>query len=372
MALDNIDGPITRTILANGLDTIPALAVTPETHSMGASLREYVTSKLHTDLLDTEITSVIIQAPYTRSLPARASANEKINKVFNWQRPTATRLNPTTIRINCPSGADYIRHYGAIFSTYFAIERRNTTVRLKLPSDAERRHPFLTSNLPELGQVDIVIVGYVEQLSNDGTWYPPLTEQDQLFAWKIIVRPDGCIIAYLGCRISFWGDIAGSLVYALQSLCKAKCILYVGKAGTLSPTYEPDRLVATGNRSFLNGRLVAWKNVLEQSTQSSAFIRQGTHVTVSSPLFESRGWVKEWQERCTWVDCEVGHMANACNEHAIDFGYLHIVSDNVAASHEYNLTNERLQEVVSRRELLFREIRSVIDHFCLTWNSTAK
>ena len=336
-------------------------------HWMGLSLWKYTSSKVHPQLWQSEVSRVIVQAPYMREAPATSSHSEKIDKPFNWQRPTITFLDSETVQVNCPPGEDYIRHYAALLATYFKIEKRKTEVLFKIPSPLEQSELFENSNLTELGRIDIAILGYVEQMGVGDNWDSPPCNGAQLFAWHKEERYDGRVIAYLGCRVSFWGDMSGKLVHALHKICQVKCILYIGKAGTLSPNFEPNQYLVTGDSSVLDGHQITWNNVLKASAWRSIRTRCGAHVTAPSPLCESRDWVNNWREQCMWVDCEVGHMAHASNNCGIGFGYLHIVSDNAALEHDEDLTNERSASVLSQRERLFSDIREIVKDFCSTW-----
>ena len=240
-------------------------------------------------------------------------------------------------------------------------------VQYSLPVDNECMEAFLGSNLAQMGQVDVVVVGYVHHLGLQDMWEGCPPKGNNLFAWQKPRRADGVSVSFLGCMVSSWGDISGHLVRALQLLNKVKCVLYIGKTGTLSPKFEPNRWLATGDCSFLDGILLEWVNVLQTSVRISEIVRDGAHVTVSTPLCETEAWLNKWQPTCSWVDCEVGHMAQASSEGKIAFAYLHIISDNVATHHAHNLSNERLDEVVRNREDLFRDVRSILELFLTTW-----
>ncbi len=343
-----------------------------EDNSMGASLHDYVISKIHPDIQNSSCSRVIVRTPYTRDPPAHISRNEKKDKPFNWQRPTTIAIDSTTIQLNCFPGKDYVKHYAALVATYYALENRSlTTVQYSPPVAVECIEAFLSSNLSQMGHIDIVVVGYVHHLGLDDSWEGCPAESNNLFAWQKPKRTDGVSVSFLGCMVSFWGDISGHLVRALQVLNNVKCVLYIGKTGALSPESEPNRWLATGDRSFLEGRLVEWENVLQRSVRISPRVHDGTHITVSTLLCETEAWLNEWQPRCSWVDCEVGHMAQASSEGRTAFAYLHIVSDNIAIQNPQNLSNERLDEVVSNREHLFRDIRSILESFFASWPSHA-
>ncbi|KAK3174400.1 hypothetical protein OEA41_001646 [Lepraria neglecta] len=234
-------------------------SVPAETHSMGASLYDCAASKIHPGIQNGYYSRVIIRTPYTRYPPVHISHNEKTDKPFNWQRPTTTPIESTTIQLNCFRGEDYVRHYAALVATYYALEKRSlTSVQYRLPTNAECMEVLLSSNLAQMGPVDIVVVGYVHHLEPDHLWEGCPAESNNLFVWQKPRRTDRVSVAFLGYMVSFWGDIPGHLIRALQILNKFKFVLYIGKTGSLSPEAKPNEWLATGDRSFLNGRLMEW------------------------------------------------------------------------------------------------------------------
>lgn len=50
------------------------------------------------------------------------------------------------------------------------------------------------------------------------------------------------------------------------------------------------------------------------------------------------------------------------------FGYLHIVSDNLAEKYEYDLSNERARQVLDDRERLLNEIEVILGMFFDSWD----
>jgi hypothetical protein len=98
----------------------------------------------------------------------------------------------------------------------------------------------------------------------------------------------------------------------------------------------------------------------------SSNVQMGNHVTICSAILEDHAWLNRWQG-CSWVDSEVGHMAEASNEGKTAFGYLHIVSDNLAHEYPHGLSNERVEYVILRRGKLLVEVESVLEMFFDTW-----
>lgn len=72
-------------------------------------------------------------------------------------------------------------------------------------------------------------------------------------------------------------------------------------------------------------------------------------------------------------------MAQAGVKSRIRFGYLHIISDNVAEKYEEDLSNERMQSVLSRRSKLYDVVQRCVGELSshspftgktrLSWNS---
>jgi hypothetical protein len=349
-----------------------AFVTSIEEYTMGASLRNYVSMKVHIAVRSRPWSKIIVRGLYERTPPAQTSPDEKHDKPFNWQRPTATEIDATTLQLNCFPGNDYVQHYASLLATYlFLVGQHATIVQYISPNPSDSMNQFLHSNLAQMGHTDIVVVGYVHHLDNfmTGSWEGAGNAEDNLFAWQKVQRHGGCSIALLGCMVSFWGDISGHLVRALQRLNKVKCVLYIGKAGSLLAKYAPDQWLVTGDCSSMEGRTVSWDNILKPYLELSPVAIEGSHVTIPSPLFATRSWLEKWQSECSWVDSEVGYMAEASNEGATSFGYLHIISDNVASRYPYDLSNERLKNVILDRRKLFIEMQKILDAFFTRWNS---
>jgi hypothetical protein len=347
-----------------------AVVASMDDQVMGDSLLRYVSMKVHIAVRSKSWSQIIVRGVHTRTLPAQISSTEKHDKPFNWQRPTATVGDARILKINCFPGHDYVQHYAAVLATYLSLLKRGSTIIQYIPPNAtDCLNQFINSNLSQMGHMDVVVVGSVHHLERFITspWEGGGSKENDLFAWQRIKRFDGRSIALLGCMISFWGDISGHLVRALQKLNQVKVVLYIGKAGTLCPQYAPNRWLASGSHSSIEGRTMNWNNPLGPYLKLSSVVLEGLHVTVPSPLFETRAWLEEWRSQYSWVDCEVGHMAQASNEGQTLFGYLHVVSDNLAAHYPYDLSNERLEEVIIDRKRLFLEVENILEAFFAQW-----
>lgn len=342
-----------------------------DTHCMRDFLYYYVQSKIHSEIRNQTTKRILVQGCYARKPPVKITDSEKLDKPFNGYRPTTTVENDTLI-LNCFPGKDYVKHYASLVHTYLSITGRNSPiVEYRIPTEEECMKPLVDSNLGRMGRVEIAIIGYVQHLAHSigGMWEEEEEGEgegendDKMFSWQKFKSRDGRSAVLLGCKPSFWGDTAGRLVRMLSRVNGVKCVIYIGKLGSLQPGDIPNELLATGNCSYLDNKLIWWKNVLQRDLCSSSLVAEGKVVTVQTPLCESLTWLEEWKPKCRWVDCEVGHIAEACNEGDMEFGYLHIVSDNLTKPHPYNMSNERLEAVTSNRGKLFQEVQLILKSF---------
>ena len=343
-----------------------------KTHTMGDSLTEYLRMKVHPDIRNKVWSRIIVEGIHERN-PSKAciSPIEKTDKPFNWQRPTTSVVDPQTLRLQCFPGVDYVKHYAALTATYLSLkEETPDSVQYTLPSEPECLQPLLSSNLRQMGPVDIVIVGYVHAFENlaQGPWEGD--DSNELFAWRKVLSPQGYRIAFLGCRICFWGDIGGNVVRTLQRLNGAKCVHYVGKLGSLREEHTPNQWLATGCQSFVHNQLVTWRNPLEHLVHDSPSIVHGVHCSLGSVLDETKEWLREMQQKCDFVDPEIGQMAKASLDGGTEFGYLHIISDNLARKYTHDLSNERLEAVLDGRKRLLGEVEHVLGRFLDQWSPT--
>lgn len=374
----------------------PFIITDPNHHTMQASLLPYIKQKIHQDLLLPSDDNpypwkeILVRPLYSRPPHSRRADCEKREKRFNWHRPTTTIIGPDRIALNCFPGMDYTEHYASLVASYLALSGQDASIVkcIRPPADGRMcKSLFEHSNLRDLGQVDVVILGYVYYLEvlgyEDGEWETGTagsvreinegegTEERVMFSWRIRGLPGGKTAAYLACMPSFWGDISYHLVQALHKFNKPECVVYLGKAGALSEAITPNGYLVTGNEAYLDHQQIQWENILEPEYYVNELgnkevlpICTGPMVTVSSPLCESFQWLKENYRKAEWVDCEVGHMARACTETGTRFGYLHIISDNVSGnSHKENLANEHEGKVRVKRRRLFDEVQRKLDSF---------
>lgn len=162
----------------------------------------------------------------------------------------------------------------------------------------------------------------------------------------------------LGCKHTYWGEIAGRIVNYL-AMNRVKRVIYSGKLGTLTPYLVPNLTIVTGNSSILpNGEIVNWNNIFESIVDNQVY--NGVHITVPSVLQETEKWLNICKNKIDFVDPEIGHMALAASNNQIQFSYFHIISDNLSAKFESDLSNERKLDVIENRRRLCLKIGTAI------------
>ncbi|KAK3984272.1 hypothetical protein QBC44DRAFT_253240 [Cladorrhinum sp. PSN332] len=352
----------------------PQRKATVDTHTMGTSLNRYLAMKVHQSVLERAYPNgITITGAYSRTHPSSILfSGEKTDKPFNWQRPTA-RLSSCSSRlyIDCFPGYDHVEHYAEIIATYLSLQaNKNLTCPAKvnfIPSScSDTQTALLESNLSSLPpNIDTVVLGLVHRLqalTGPAKW----NQQDGSFAWTVQNFPRSSKnVAFIGFRPSFWGDISGEVVHFLASRLGVKEVLYFGKLGSVRPGVKPNTWLATGGKSIVRGQTVEWENILQKSVEKLAEgdAVVGTHVTLGSVLHETRDWLASLPASVDFVDPEVGMMAQAAVRSGVRFGYLHIISDNVAEKYEEDLSNERMESVLERRGKLYRLVQDVLGDY---------
>ncbi|THV53449.1 hypothetical protein BGAL_0050g00160 [Botrytis galanthina] len=316
-------------------------------HTMGPSLQRYLDIKVHHLVPSQPWTEIEVVGHHTRSTPAIIYNGEKTDKAFNYQRPTATILGEGRLRINCFPGRDYVKHYANIVATHLAIEGKDPgIVKIKLPQENAGYEEFMKSNLRSLAgeNTNLILVGSIprEILRSTEPWKEE-EDSDELFSWQTVTKANGFTVTILKCRTSFWGDLAGDLVRCLREICGVSLT------------------VATGSQSFVNGELVEWENPIGE--EILGMVARGVHYTSASVLDEDHAWLEKVRRDFCWVDPEIGHMALAARERGVRFGFLHVVSNNLAGGFEFDLANERERVVVDDRVLMNEWIERILNDF---------
>lgn len=341
---------------------------------MSDSLERYLEIKVHQTVLERVWDEILVVGAYSRysgtSIPFEG---EKRDKPFNWERPTA-RVAGNTLYVECFPGYDHVEHYAEIIACYLN-ERMLTGDVLTppsrvffLPTSSSHTDDALeATNLPLFPGhgVDTVVLGLV--------WHLPLLTKPFDWQgdgpWQWIVRDfDGRKVAFLGFRPAFWGCISGQVVHYLASRFHVKNVIYLGKLGALKGTVRPNAWLATGGESLVRGRTVQWRNILAKSVQKVASDSTifGAHVTLGSVLHETKEWHAGLVRDFDFVDPEIGMMAQAAIRNGINYGYLHMITDNLGSKYDEDLSNERIRSVVWGRERLHKAVQDVMVDFVTT------
>ncbi|MGH3940393.1 MAG: hypothetical protein ACRDTG_17510 [Pseudonocardiaceae bacterium] len=314
------------------------------------SLLNYLEIKVHHLIQERDWARIHIVGEYDRECVI--SANEKNDKLFNWQRPTA-EAHGNELVIKCYPGMDYVHHYALIIATYLnMLGRYRDQVGYAIPS--ERTCDAAIDRLDIDASADhLVVLGWgLGNFVNSASWV-----HGHGYAWQR-AEVDGRCVLYVGFLHSIWGDVARRVVSRLAAL-GARRIVYVGKVGSLDPHIVPNTSLATGNCSIMADGRVSWRDFFGDIAVGQSDINSGVHVTSPSILLEGKKWLDR-QQGNRFVDPEIGHMGSAACAAGIEFGFLHIVSNNLAREYATDLSNERLATVIERRRRLLDRIHEII------------
>ncbi|KAK3986435.1 hypothetical protein QBC44DRAFT_139585 [Cladorrhinum sp. PSN332] len=366
----------------HGRKLYPRQDVTIGTHTMGASLPQYLKIKVHQEVLRRRYDEIIVMGAYNRYFTSSVPFDgEKRDKPFNWERPTARPSDDGKILyIECFPGYDHIEHYAEIIASYLHIleapgpnQRTDLTRSDRVAfipsscSDTLSALQLCTNLLSFPGDgVDTVILGMVWHLSNLTSW--PSTQFQGTGPWQWIIHQyprSNRRVAFLGFRPAFWGCISGEVIHLLsRQFASIKEFIYIGKLGTLTPGIRPNHFLATGSQSLLNNRIISWDNCLSNSVSKIAkdSVVVGSHVTLGSVLHETKEWhASHRRDGIDFVDPEIGNMAQAAVRSGRRYGYLHLITDNLGQKYDEDLSNERTESVLKGRARLYRVIRDVME-----------
>ncbi|GAA3012914.1 hypothetical protein [Actinokineospora diospyrosa] len=313
-------------------------------------LLRYLQIKAHHLIQDHDWDSIHVIGGYDRG--AVISTHEKTGKLFNIERPTA-EVHGRDLIVKAFPGIDYVHHYGLIIATYLAMVGKDASiVSYEPPTPAVSRAAVSRLDLDLDGDLVVVGWGLAHLVPSDGVWH-----RGHGYAWQR-TRIHGRRVVFLGFQHSIWGDVAGRVVTRLAEL-GAGDVVYVGKVGALNPEIEPNTLLATGNTSLIDGTPVTWNDFFDDFAASQPGVHTGIHVTSPSILLENRAWLAEHADHA-FVDPEIGPMGAAARDADIGFGYLHVISNNLARHYPADLSNERNHDVLQRRAALITQIRDII------------
>lgn len=341
-----------------GVDSnIEHFNVTPatiETHSMGKSLSAYVHNKIHNLItINLEFFSRIrVIGNYNRN--SLVSKKEKNDKLFNYKRPTAF-IDGDILYICCFPGEDYVYHYAKLIATYLDLIRQPKQVSYVLPGGKLTSSAFDATNLAQIPSAEIIIFGNVDKINLfEGSF-----EGNGDFLWKKGLI-NGKETLLLGCQFSIWGNAAYHFIKSLRGHIQFSTFIYIGKLGTFDPKLHPNEYIASGGSSEINHEQIVWNNIFKQHASSADRLILGNHVTYASVMDETNLEIAKLKDKFKFIDPEIGHMAKACQETSTQFGYLHVVTDNLARKYDEDLSNERKVEIIHKRTQLFNLISEIL------------
>lgn len=257
-------------------------------------------------------------------------------------------------------------HYASTVATYLSLCGRDPgIVHLSFPEPEHTIRLIRESNLRTTGQIDLAIIGNIDNLTGlaglTDHWQGVDGSENGMFRWQNLTSSKSQTFALIGCLEQLWGDTGEHVLRALVTYLNVKCVIYIAKCGSLSREYAPNEWIATGSQAVFEGDVIQWSSPLDSALDVSKKVARGPIVTVPTPLCETRDWLSEWSPKATWVDCEVGFMAKAAVELGVEFGYLHVVSDNLCEIGGENLSNEDSDIVLRKRKILYDEMLKILD-----------
>lgn len=267
-----------------------------------------------------------------------------------------------------------MQHTASVIATFLQLEGRDPNiVEIDQLEDDSLLRIFRESSLADIEPTDLVIIGQVHQLAGlqPGRWWDTGNFPEDLFRWHTFLSPTARKITLLGCREGLWGESTATVARVLRERAGASCIIYIGKVGALDAKYTPNEWIATGQEATVGREVISWNGLFQDTGKAWTTVAAGTQFTVASPLCETKSWFHEHRERYDWVDCETGHLAKATQELGMQFGYLHLVSDNLDGTHDEDLSNEDDSVLIlKKRDALYRDIEGIINKFLASWDGT--
>lgn len=316
-------------------------------HTMGENLQRYVDGKIqiHDGLENLRRIEVVPAHKRVHGV----SEKEKRDKLFNWQRPSLT-INGDEARLHVFPGKDYVLHYRLLLETWFKLRfGRIPQITHSVP---RKSMTWEALDLTGVKLASTVIIGYVEAIRNPAADW---SEWDGNASFLSSIHCSGKV-AVLGCRHSYWGDIAGVLLWKLACL-GVDAVVYVGKLGALRTDLTPNESFVTGSSSIINGQLLDWSSVDICTTINAPKVR---HVCLPSTILETLPWAVKARTVADVVDPEIGHLASVALQCGLRFGYLHMVTDRLLRQGKVGLFNERERSVQAMRtELLTRMVEQM-------------
>ncbi|MFZ1721438.1 MAG: hypothetical protein WAU07_02950, partial [Microgenomates group bacterium] len=157
-------------------------------------------------------------------------------------------------------------------------------------------------------------------------------------------------------KFSFWGDIIGRITTKLSDLGH-KRIVFTAKCGGIQPHFIPNKQLITGSKTYIEGQLLTWDNMF--SNCKDTYLAHGVHFTSPSPVYETSELLT-YLGNFDFVDSEIGHFAKSAHKSGMSFGYLHFISNNLTKIYNEDLSNERMESVLQKREQVMKNIQSLL------------
>ena len=348
------------------------------------------------------------------------SKKEKPGKLGDWMRPTLTYkklCNSTALelKLHVFPGHDYVYHYACVVKNYIHLFVINQIIRHKpiitvkyvMPTEEDCARAIRECGFREAVEDEslavkdaICVIGIVDRLTESANYdcrlesevnnfltsLPKESSSESIkwtdrtfFSWceGKVQRKNVVLICI---KFSIWSDIGGRVVKQLGQLgCKK--VLYIGKVGGLHEDMVPNTTFVTGTNSFVRDshslnvilREMKWRNTvshaLNRQINNYEQLRNTVHYNSPSILLEDKAWMsklktnttnKEMAQVVGIVDPEIGSMAMAAQSANVEFGYLHLVSNNLEKVYESDLGNERSGESPEQRKNAYREMLRIL------------
>lgn len=327
-------------------------------HTMGPLLSKYVLPKVPPRAVLTAAETVNIV--YSSDIEDFRSVGKQGHKNFNWRRPRFVAEYDNQLTCILPPGQDYTHHYVELLKTAAQFYESELDFARPLLTTQEGLDFMRSLVREDLGSFDAVVLGYVEHLFVEGE-----------VSWDVrrgvgyrTFDLNGFRILLIGFELSYWGDIGGQLVQVLAERGITDWVIYVGKLGALHADVVPNRTIATGSVSIVEGSEVSWVSRLIPEVASDdagiTVLTGQVHATEPSTLDETVEWLRRNSARASLVDPEIGRMAAAARDAGITFDYLHVVSDNLSGGYEHGLFDEHFGEIKASRGRCLQLIERIL------------
>ena len=155
------------------------LIPTVDSHVMGKTLEIYIKQRIHQSITQGGWSQLTVRGILRRPPSATTASWEKRNRLFDFQRPTATEIDSTTIQLNCFPSKSYVQHYASVVATFpkhdgmgYQNRASHHTVGL--------RAPRLSSSLPTFhALVPLTLRLYLEKYPKSYHHSPQRTGQSR-------------------------------------------------------------------------------------------------------------------------------------------------------------------------------------------------